>query len=75
MPAVVQLEPRAAPMRAYRTFTVVDSRFLPIEMAVRTILGQVAIDPIVARQILDRARDEAIDLPTEAVRRIAYVFL
>lgn len=75
MPAVVQLNPDAAPMRAYRTFTALDSRFLPIELSVRTILGQVAIDPAVAAQVGDRARGEGLELPTETVGRIGYAFL
>lgn len=75
MPAIVQLGAAAAPMRAYRTFTVMDGRFLPIELAVRTILGQVAIDPAVAAQILGRARAEHLDLPEETVGRIGYALL
>jgi hypothetical protein len=75
MPPVVQLNPAAAPMRAYRTFSAIDSRFLPIELAVRTILSQVAVDPQVDRQALGRARGEGLDLPAEVVGRIAYAFL
>jgi hypothetical protein len=75
MPPVVQLNPAAAPMRAYRTFSAIDGRFLHIEMAVRTILSQIAVDPAVDRQALDRARGEGIDLPAEVVGRIAYTFL
>ena len=74
MPAVVQLNPAAAPMRAYRTFTPLDSRFLPIELAVRTILTQVSVDPVAAAQVRNRARGEGIDLPAEIVGRIGYVF-
>ena len=75
MPAVVQLNPAAAAMRAYRTFTALDSRFLPVEIAVRTILGQVAIDPVVAAQISGRAAGEGLELPAEPVGRIGYAFL
>ncbi|MFF5076843.1 SCO2522 family protein [Actinoplanes sp. NPDC000266] len=75
MPPVVRLNPGAAPFRAYRTFTVMDSRFLPIELAVRTILGAVAIDPAAAAQVRDRARGEGLDLPGETVGRIGYSLL
>lgn len=75
MPAIVQLNPEAAALRAYRTFSALDSRFLPIELAVRTILAQVAVDPLVAAQTLDRARGEGLDLPPETVERIAYAFI
>ena len=75
MPPVVQLNAQAAPMRAYRTFTPLDSRFLPIELAVRTILGQVWIDPMVDGQVAGRAKGEGMELPAEPVGRISYVFL
>ena len=45
LPAVVQLNPAAAPFCAYRTLTLMDTQYLPVEMAVRTILGQVAVPP------------------------------
>jgi hypothetical protein len=75
MPAIVQLNPAATPLRAYRTFSALDGRFLPVELAVRTILGQVAVDPAVARQVHDRARAEGLDLPAEVVDRVTYAFV
>jgi hypothetical protein len=75
MPAIVQLNPRATALRAYRTFTPLDSRFLPIELAVRTILGQVWIDPMVDAQVCGRARGEGLELPAEPVGRISYAFM
>jgi hypothetical protein len=75
MPPIVQLNPDAAAMPAYRTFTPLEGRFLPIEMAVRTILTQVAIDPLVARQVHDRAAREGLALPAEVVERIDYAFV
>jgi hypothetical protein len=74
MPAVVRLNPKAAPFRAYRTFSVLGSRFLQIELAVRTILSQVAVDPLVTAQVLERARAEGMALPAETVERISYLF-
>jgi hypothetical protein len=75
MPAVVQLNPHAAPFRAYRTFSALPARFLPIELAVRTILDQVAVDGVVAEQVRERATGEGIELPGEVVDRIRYAFL
>ncbi|HEY0002621.1 MAG TPA: SCO2522 family protein [Actinoplanes sp.] len=75
MPAIVQLNPRAAALRAYRTFSPLDGRFLAVEVAVRTILGQVSVDPVVAGQVTARARAEHFDLPAEPVERIGYAFL
>ncbi|MBM2623078.1 hypothetical protein JIG36_47020 [Actinoplanes sp. LDG1-06] len=75
MPPIVRLNPKAAPLRAYRTFTPLDSRFLPIELAVRTILGNVSVDPTAAAQVRERARGEGFALPEETVGRVGYAFL
>lgn len=71
---VTQLNPRAAPFSAYRTYSVLADRFLPIEHAVRTILSQVNVERAVARQLSDRAQGEGLVLPVEVVERIGYVF-
>nr|MDT0661259.1 SCO2522 family protein [Micromonospora sp. DSM 115978] len=75
MPAVVKLNPRAAPFSAYRTFSVLGTRFLPIEHAVRTILSQVSINPAVLDQIHTRSRNEHLDLPKDLVERVEYAFV
>jgi hypothetical protein len=75
LPAVVKLNPRATAFSAYRTFSVLGSRFLPIELAVRTILSQVSVDPTVLEQIAGRARGERMELPKELVERIDYMFV
>ncbi|QDY07321.1 hypothetical protein FJK98_09165 [Micromonospora sp. HM134] len=75
LPAVVQLNPAAAPFCAYRTLTLMDTQYLPVEMAVRTILGQVAVPPAVAQQITRRAGGEGLRLPGELVDRLSYVFI
>jgi hypothetical protein len=75
MPAVVRLNPHATPFRAYRTFSALAARFLPIELAVRTILEQVAVDATVAGQLRERAGADGVALPDEVVDRIRYAFL
>ena len=75
LPAVTAVNPGAAPFCAYRTVSVLGSRFLPIEHAVRTILSQVAVDEAAAGQAAKRARREGIALPAEIVERIQYVFI
>ncbi len=75
LPPVIQLTDRPAPFSAYRTLSILDVRFLPIELAVRTILDQVAVDPVAAGQVLDRARNEGYDVPAETADRVRYVFL
>ncbi len=74
IPAVTQLNPAAAPFSAYRTLSILSTKFLPIEHAVRTILSQVAIDRDVLNQVMKRSRGEGIELPLELVDRIDYVF-
>jgi hypothetical protein len=75
LPAVVKLNPHAAPFSAYRTFSVLGSRFLSVEHAVRTILSQVSISPAVLDQIHTRSRAERIDLPKDLVERVEYTFV
>ncbi|MCM3882081.1 SCO2522 family protein [Frankia sp. R82] len=75
LPAVTQVTRTPAPLCAYRTLSVLDSRFLPVEAAVRTILCQVAADPVTARQAVRRATAEGIDVPLELINRISYVLL
>jgi hypothetical protein len=74
IPAVTQLNSSAAAFSAYRTLSVLSTKFLPIEHAVRTILSQVAIDHGVLSQVMTRSRGEGIELPLELVDRIEYVF-
>jgi hypothetical protein len=74
VPTVIQLNPTAAPFSAYQTFSILSARFLPIELAVRTILSQVAVDPEVLSQVMARSGAEGIQLPLELVDRIGYRF-
>ncbi|EIV94753.1 SCO2522 family protein [Frankia sp. QA3] len=74
-PTIARLPGRAAPFAAYRTLSVLDGRFLPVEHAVRMTLGQVAVDPIVAEQTLRRAGRENVPLPAELPDRVGHVFL
>lgn len=75
LPAVVQLNPAAAPFSAYRTASVLATRFLPVENAVRTILGQVHVDPAAGGQVAQRSAAESVPVPAEVVDRLSYVFL
>lgn len=74
LPPVIQLAPRAQPFAAYRTHTILDTRFLPTEAAVRMILNQVSLDPAVRELTERRAAQEEIELPPELVMRISHVF-
>ena len=75
LPALVRLEPRAQPFAAYRAHSIMDSGFLTVEHAVRTILGQVAVEPAITAQVRDRAEREGLLLPPELVDRLTYTFL
>jgi len=73
-PPVVRLNPRATAFSAYTTLSVLSPRFLPVELAVRTILSQFAPDPAVFADATSRAGRDAMPLPAELVDRIRYVF-
>jgi hypothetical protein len=74
LPAVIRLNPRAAAFAAYTTLSVLSPRFLPVELAVRTILSQFACDGNILAEAADRAGRDAMRLPPEVVDRIRYVF-
>jgi hypothetical protein len=74
LPAVMRLNERAQPFTAYRTTSMLARRFLPVEIGVRTVLSQVAVEPDAAAQAIGRAAKEGLDLPTELVDRIDYTF-
>jgi hypothetical protein len=74
LPAVIQLNPAAAPFAAYRAVSVLPRRFLLTEQAVRTILSQIAVDRAVVEQTRARADAEGIEVPPEVTDRIDYIF-
>lgn len=74
LPPVIQLNPAAAPFAAYRTWSALPTRFLPIEHAVRVLLDQIEADPQAMRQAADRAAGEGLPLPDEIPERISYIF-
>jgi hypothetical protein len=74
LPPVIRLNPNAAAFAAYTTLSVLSPRFLPVELAVRTILSQFACDQAIFAAASDRAKRDAMRLPNELVDRIRYVF-
>lgn len=75
LPPVTRLNPTAQPFCAYTTMSIVSPRFLPVELAVRTILSQLSCEAVVLDQVAARARHEGITLPAEVVDRMNYVFV
>ena len=75
LPAVLQLEPRATPFTAYRTASILDHRFLPVEHAVRVILSQVRQDPEALESLAGRASREGLRPVDDVLGRIGYVVM
>ncbi|WP_354641939.1 SCO2522 family protein [Kitasatospora camelliae] len=74
LPPLVRLNPDADPFAAYRTVSVLASRFLPIEHAVKVVLDQWAPEEPVLRQLAERAAGEGLPLPDDLTARVGYVF-
>lgn len=74
LPAVVRVNPAAQPFSAYRTFSVLGTRFLPIEHAVRTILQRFAVERTIADQVRTRSSAEHVPVGAEVCDQIEYLF-
>jgi hypothetical protein len=75
LPAIVQLNPKATPFSAYRTLSVLHTNFLSVELAVRTILGQVSAERAVLDELSARSTHEGLNVPDQVVQRVGYVFV
>ncbi len=75
MPAITKLNPKAAAFTAYTTLSALSPRFLPVEHAVRTILGQFAGEGSVLDEAKARAARDGMRLPDELADRVRYVFV
>lgn len=74
LPPLVQLRATADPFAAYQTWSVLPTRLLPVEHAVRVVLGQFAAEPGVLAQVSARAEQEGLALPPDLADRVGYVF-
>ncbi|MCX5263403.1 SCO2522 family protein [Streptomyces sp. NBC_00199] len=74
LPAVLRLNPAAAPFTAYGTCSVLPTRFLPVEHAVRVVLEQVQVEAEALDQIAERSAAEGFSVPAGIVERTSYVF-
>ncbi|WP_433056213.1 SCO2522 family protein [Dactylosporangium sp. CS-033363] len=75
LPAVIQLNPKAAPFAAYQTMSILRTQFLSVELAVRTILSQVAAERSVLEELGRRGANEGVSVPEQVVQRISYAFV
>jgi len=74
MPPITRLNGDAAAFAAYTTLSVLSPRFLPVELAVRTILSQFAGEVSVLAETRARAARDGMQLPADLADRIRYVF-
>ncbi|MFG3099258.1 SCO2522 family protein [Streptomyces sp. NPDC048182] len=74
LPTLLRLTEDAGPFAAYRTWSVLPNRFLPVEHAVRVILDQIEVDPGALGQAAARAKGERMPLPDSVADRVSYVF-
>lgn len=75
LPAVIQLNPHAAPFAAYRSLSILPHWYLPIENAVRVILGHLSLDDGATDQIVDRAAAEGMLVSRSVVERVSHIFI
>jgi hypothetical protein len=75
LPAVIRLNPAAAPFPAYRTVSVRRPNEVGVEHAVHTILNQVAVEPEVLERIAEQAYRDGVRVPPELVDRIESIFV
>ncbi|MEU3979112.1 SCO2522 family protein [Streptomyces sp. NPDC026672] len=74
LPPLLRTRPDPPPFCAYRTWSVLSSRFLAVEHAVRIVLDQVTVDPDALAQAAGRAAREGLTVPGSVAERISYVF-
>lgn len=75
LPSVIQLRQNAAPFHAYRTVSILESRYLPIEAAVRVILKEASVEPETLGRIAAYGGREGVRVPAKLVDRINYIFV
>jgi hypothetical protein len=75
LPAVIQLNPGAAPFAAYRSVSVLPHYYQAIETAVDVVLRHLDLDKAVIKQVVERGRAEGIAVPEEVTHRMVHVFV
>ncbi|MGW7277745.1 SCO2522 family protein [Streptomyces sp. NPDC054844] len=74
LPSLLRLNAAADPFAAYRTCSVLPTRFLPVEHAVRVILDQIEVDPGALEQVAERSGRERTAVPDSVADRVSYVY-
>lgn len=73
-PDIIKVNPRASPLYAYRSLSILPHYFLGSEHAIRTIIDHVLLDPSVLESLGNRALGAEIPLPSSIADRISYCF-
>ncbi|MGW0764358.1 SCO2522 family protein [Streptomyces sp. NPDC002676] len=74
LPPLLRLNPSAPSFTAYYTCSVLPTRFLPVEHAVRVVLEQVHVDARAVGQVVERAEREELTVPEDVAARTSYLF-
>jgi hypothetical protein len=75
LPAVIRLNPRAAPFAAFKAVSILPHSYLPIEHAVRVILGHLSLDDAVTGQVAEREAKEGLPVSSSVINRVSYIFI
>jgi hypothetical protein len=75
LPSIIQMNHDATPFQAYRTISILDSRYLSVEATVRAILKQVSIEPAALAFVSENGAVDGTALPARVVDRVSYVFI
>jgi hypothetical protein len=75
LPAVMQLRQDADPFSAYQVVSILPRSYLPIEHAIRVLLGHLSFDPPVIEALVARGLTEGIVVPPKVIDRISHVFI
>ncbi|HET9140219.1 SCO2522 family protein [Actinophytocola sp.] len=75
LPAVMKINPAAAPFAAYRSVSIMPRSYLVIENAVEVILNHLDLDPAVTDQVIDRGKVEGLEISRKLTHRMSHIFI
>jgi hypothetical protein len=75
LPPVIQVNHEAAPFNAYRTLSILGTRYLTVEAAVRTIMKQVSLPADILQRAKACSKRESIVITHKVAERISYIFV
>jgi hypothetical protein len=75
LPPVFRMTDTRNPFCAYRSYSILPTRFMEIEIAARTVMQQVSIPAATMTEVMARGAREGIELSADILDRIDYVFI